>query len=124
MSRKAIGNINDFKNFKVNMSLFNQDYNNRNNTNKLIFGGSDANNKIGMDKFLNIMLPKLQGGYLKYKTKKIKGGIDPAGKDFNFIRDVLSPSFQPLSTDTNSIADMNFKTYNFPFEQSLTRSSF
>ena len=35
-AKKAIGNYNDLKNFKVNMNLFNQDYNNQNNNrNKL-----------------------------------------------------------------------------------------
>lgn len=113
----AINNYNDFKNFKVNMGLFNQDCNKNNRNKKLIFGGSSANNNIEMSKFLNILLPKLQGGYKKYK-----GGDD--AKSFNLIRDVLSPQSQTTFTNTNVLSDMNFKSYTYPFEQTLSRSSF
>ena len=126
-AKKAIGNYNDLKNFKVNMNLFNQDYNNQNNNrNKLIFGGSDANNNIGMNKFFNLMLPKLQGGYKNYKqnNRKVKKGGDDNNNDFNLIRDVLSPQSQSIFTNTNTTADMSLKTYNFPYDQSLSRSSF
>jgi len=119
MVNKAIDNYNDFKNFKVNMKLFNQYYNKNNRNKNLLIGGSSANENLQMSKFLNVLLPKLQGGY-----KDFKGGADTDVKSFNFFRDVLSPQSQTTFTNTNVLSDMQFKNYNYPFEQTLSRSSF
>lgn len=118
MVNRAIDNYNDFKNFKVNMKLFNQYYNKNNRNKNLLIGGSSANENLQMSKFLNVLLPKLQGGY-----RDFKGGADDA-KSFNFFRDVLSPESQPTFTNINLLNDINFKNYNYPLEQTLSRTSF
>jgi len=120
MTTRAIDNYKAFNNFKVNMSLFNQSYNKNNRNKSLLFGGSSANKNINMDQFLNILLPKLKGGYNDYKNN-IHGGSDDT-RSFNFIRDVMSP--QSTFTNTNVLSDMKFRSFNYPLEQSLTRSSF
>lgn len=119
MTTGGIDSYKAFKDFKVNMSLFNQSYNKNNKNKNLILGGTYANKVINMDEFLNILLPKLKGGY----KNKIYGGTDDT-KGFNFIRDVMSPQSQSTFTNTNVISDMKFRSFNYPLEQNLTRSSF
>jgi hypothetical protein len=110
-NKKAIDNFDDLMNFKVNMKLFNK--------NLSYGGGSSVNDNMQMSKFLNVLLPNLKGGY-----KLFKGGYDTDVKDFNLIRDVLSPQSQATFTSTNVLGDMSFKSYEYPLEQSLSRTSF
>jgi hypothetical protein len=107
---KAIQNFNDFNNLRVNMKLFNKN---------LSYGGSSTTDNMQMSKFLNVLLPNLKGGY-----KLFKGGYETDVKDFNLIRDVLSPQSQATFTSTNVLGDMSFKSYEYPLEQTLSRTSF
>ena len=125
MAKRAIGNYTDFKNFKVNMALLNQSYNTKkNNQEQVIFGGSFANNQVNMPEFLAGIMPKLQGGYADYKLDRYRKGGYEEVKEFNLFRDIFSPQSQSTFTNTNVLNDMTAKSYNYPFEQQLSRSSF